>query len=140
MARAKSDHSLRTKTVSILQIVVSIVFWIWAIVNIVTDKVPFDAGVVSFLVPMAAGICGLKSAASNGEKRKSAGKFHIIFTVSGHLVVAANYALGVWLAPNMGYMIYCIVCAALWAITGIVFTIWGKQWVNEDPGAYGAFL
>lgn len=140
MARAKVDHSTRTRVVSLLQISVSLVFWIWAIVNTVSGKAkPVDGGVISFLFPMMAGIFGWKSLSGHDPTKKMA-KFSMAFTAVGHVLVSLNYVLGIVVAPNDAFMWYCITMTSLWAISGIVFTIWAVQWIKEEDAHYSQFL
>ena len=53
---------------------------------------------------------------------------HLILLVIGHLLVTANFMLGVVLASVQWFAIYCGSFATIWFVTGIVFLNWGIKW------------
>lgn len=128
---------IKVKLYTLCQIGVSLMFWIWALVNILKGR-GFDLGVVSFLFPLFAGIFGYLSTNSSRIKSKSMinVNLHLILTIFGHLFVTINYGLGAVISyirdHNMnGYFIYCVVFTGLWAISWILVSIWAYKWRNE---------
>lgn len=129
------DYSKKTKVVSMVQIAVSIPFWIYAIINTVLQRataMPVDWGTITFLLPLVAGVSGWKSVSGHNYRKKMA-KIHMWFTVIGHTVLTLNYILGIVLGLNHTvFLIYSTTSAFPWAITEIIFTIWGVQWMKQE--------
>merc|ERR1712087_687381 len=107
--------------------IVSAIFWAWAIANIIRSG-GFDLGAVSFLFPLVAGFDGFKSTNQNrdGRVRIRLATYHFYLTAFGHLFVAVNYLLGAIITDGV-YRLYCIIFTALWAITGFIFSFWAYQ-------------
>ena len=119
----------RIRIISSLQIIVSLIFWVWAMFNILNGKLPFDCGIISFVIPPVAGIFGLKSVQSNHRAgRGDIAKRHYRCTVYGHGLVTLNYIGGSFL-PEFS-TICCFVSALLWTAAGFVFTRWIHQWIR----------
>lgn len=120
-----------------VQIAVSIPFWIYAIINTVLQRataMPVDWGTFTFLLPLVAGVSGWKSVSGHNYRKKMA-KIHMWFTVIGHTVLTLNYIIGIVVAYVLNYTVLLInftTFAFLWAITGIIFTIWGVQWMKQE--------
>ena len=135
-ANTLTPWRIRVKLYSICQIVISLMFWIWALVNILR-RGGFDLGVISFLFPLFAGIFGYLS--TNSSRIKSKTMFnvniHLGLTIFGHFFVTINYALGAVITygdDNMrGYFIYCLIFTALWAVSWILISILAYKWRNE---------
>ena len=119
----------------------------WAVVNTVTRKaVPFDAGVVACLFPVAAGIAGLVSCmpsvavlnmnddAHQGDvlipkATSSVPRVYHVLCIVAHLVMAATYALAAAAGWNVAY---CCCGAMAWILTGIFATAVSFHWKNAD--------
>eukprot|EP00483_Globobulimina_turgida_P001231 UN01233 len=122
-----SSMRIKVKLYTIIQIGVSLMFWIWALVNILKDG-EFDAGVVSFVFPFFAGICGYVSTSKSYEKMLFV-NLHLGLTVAGHFLVTLNYLGGALISGvSMGFRIYCIIFTGLWFISWVLFGIWAWQW------------
>ena len=120
---------MRVKLYSIIQIIVALMFWIWALINIMKGQV-FDAGVISFIFPFFAGIFGYLSTykIKQQQERLLYVNLHLGLTIFGHFLVTLNYFGGILLAPYYAYYIYCIVFTAIWGISWILFTLFALKW------------
>lgn len=123
---------IKVKLYSLTQIIVSLTFWVWALINILVRDYPFDAGVISFAFSFFAGVIGWISTQNiNKQQIKRSllyANIHFGLTIFAHFLVTLNYIAGVIGAPNTGYMIYCIIFTALWAISGVLFSIIAFKW------------
>jgi len=96
----------------------SLFFWGWAILNIVTGKVPFDLGVVSFAFSALSSVFVLKRAVVDSEEISSRARNMVL---SSHLFVSFNYLLGVVaVRDRLGFQIYCGIFSIGWAFIGKV--------------------
>ena len=129
---------LRFKVIisSLVLIIISLIFWIWALINCFKDGI--DLGVLSFLFPFFGGLFGISTTKFIVNPRNRVmkqwsfyAKMHLYLTSFGCFIVAANYFLGVLLAQHKGYLIYCIIFTILWIIAGVIFTKWGYKWKND---------
>ena len=121
----------RIESISSLQIYVSVVFWGWAVLNVVTGKQPFDGGIIVFVFSLVAGIIGLESVKSTGDRRRLLAERHLRYTIVGHSLVTICYICGAIGATSENYVIYACTFAFLWAVTGLVFNNWIKQWIKK---------
>ena len=110
----------RISIISMLQIIVSLIFWAWAWFNNFTRKLPFDSGIIIFVLPFVTGIFGLQSAQSNGVRTRPLAEKHFRYTRISHVLVTISFIGGAFL-PQLSSA-FCILCAFLWAVTGLVFT------------------
>ena len=81
----------------------------------------FDAGVVSFVFPAVAGVCGFFSTKKSKGSQMLYANVHVGLTIFGDLLVALNYLIGA-IIPGLplGFKIYCAIFTALWFISGII--------------------
>ena len=115
---------------SISFIIISLIFWIWAIINTIQNS--FDAGVISFLtVLITHSIILVSRWKQRGTRRTSAisSKCASWSIVGTHLLVTLNYLGGIYAAVatdliepprRIGFAIYCGVAAVIWFISAIV--------------------
>jgi len=116
---------------SISFIIISLIFWIWAIINTIQHS--FDAGVISFLtVLITHTIILLSRWKQRGTRRTSAvsSKCSSWAVLGTHLLVTLNYLGGIYAAvatdlieppsKRTGFAIYCVVAALIWFISAIV--------------------
>ena len=118
--------------ISFLQIIVSLTFWTWAVVNMVTGKMKFDGGTISFATAFIAGLTGMASVRGDGDRRVLFAERYIRITFFSHSLVTVNYTLGAVGGSLIKFRIYCGVCAFLWAVTGFLFTRWTRQWIRKE--------
>ena len=116
-------------TYTLGQIVISLIFWAWALANILRGQ-GFDLGVISFALSFIAGILGITSVFSKGDRQKLLANLHLAMTAIGHLIVTLNYLAGAIIGAqvSVGFQIYCAVFTGLWFLSTIVLTIWANQW------------
>eukprot|EP01084_Bolivina_argentea_P286489 491453_1 len=118
---------IKVKVYTIVQMLVSLIFWIWALVNILRD-LGFDAGVISFVFPFFAGICGYVST-SKGYQKMLFVNIHLLLTVFGHFLVTLNYLAGVFVSGvSQDFKIYCAVFTGLWFVSWILCSFWAWKW------------
>ena len=113
---------------NILFIIVSLIFWIWAIFNTVHNS--FDLGVISFLSVLITHSIILFSRWKRGGRTSVSSKCASYTIVGTHSFVTLNYLGGIYAAVGtdliqppdrrMGFAIYCGVAAILWLISAIV--------------------
>ena len=116
-----------------------LVFWPWAIYNtlVLRDKsqsthMGLDFGSITFIFLLFAAIFGLTSI--DHSHMSIAAKYataHLILTPIGHIAVTINYIAGAILAPTHVYMVYCVIFAVIFAVTGIIFTKLAQNWRNS---------
>lgn len=121
---------------SLIQVLVSLTFWIWALINCFNEG--FDLGVISFMLPLFAGLYGYSTTRYIINPRNKVlknwafyGKIHYWLTLFGHLFVSINYLLGALLSKDKEFVIYCIIFTILWLIIGILFTYWAYKWKEK---------
>ena len=115
---------------SISFIIISLIFWIWAIINTIQNS--FDAGVISFLTVLITHSIILVSRWKQRGTRRTAisSKCASWSIVGSHLLVTLNYLGGIYAAvatdlieppsKRTGFAIYCGVAALIWFISAIV--------------------
>ena len=133
----KEDDSLLhhlniVKFVSIAQMLISLIFWIWALINIISGKdviswkLPFDGGIISLCGPFIAGIFGFKSTRKyygiddddeDNERRLVMANRYFWCTLFGHGIVAIHYALSIPLATERDLQIYFYTFTVLWLLS-----------------------
>eukprot|EP00815_Leptocylindrus_aporus_P010171 CAMPEP_0116065154 /NCGR_PEP_ID=MMETSP0322-20121206/9566_1 /TAXON_ID=163516 /ORGANISM="Leptocylindrus danicus var. apora, Strain B651" /LENGTH=172 /DNA_ID=CAMNT_0003551359 /DNA_START=91 /DNA_END=609 /DNA_ORIENTATION=- len=119
-ATCESDSTLqlRLKRFFLVVLFTSLFFWGWAVLNIVTGKVPFDLGVVSFAFSALSSAFVLKRAVVDSEEISSRAQKMVL---SSHLFVSFNYLLGVVaVRDKLGFQIYCGIFSIGWAFIGKV--------------------
>ena len=116
---------------SISFIIISLIFWIWAIINTIQHS--FDAGVISFLtVLITHSIILVSRWKQRGTRRTAAisSKCASYGIIGTHLLVTLNYLGGIYAAvatdliepssKRTGFAIYCGVAAVIWFISAII--------------------
>ena len=115
---------------SITFIIISLIFWIWAIINTIQNS--FDAGVISFLtVLITHSIILVSRWKQRGTRRTSTSSKCASWSIVGsHLLVTLNYLGGIYAAvatdlieppsKRAGFAIYCGVAAVIWFFSAIV--------------------
>ena len=143
---------IRVKYGSLIQIMASTFFWVWSIINAI--RIQFlDLGIITFLTLIIAGIFGQLSIRQvnlsnykdkSNEERKGLkySKYYFYGTIISHFLVTGNYTLGAIADrradDNIGFVIYCIIFALIWAVTGWIFSNWAKQWMRGlEPSGQG---
>ena len=122
---SSSSSSLQQRNFSIIFIIISLIFWIWAIVNTIKNH-RLDLGIVSFLSVLITHIllfCYHHQSNANSNCASCA-------VLCTHLFVTLNYVLGVYVAlwtdiefkpeRQIGFAMYCGVAALLWLISSII--------------------
>ena len=98
----------------------SFFFWVWALWNIISGKVPFDLGIVSFATSALSSFYLLKKTKSMKRKISSFTKY---LCLSSYVFVAINYALGALIGVRNDWAIfsvYCVIFTLLWIVVTIV--------------------
>ena len=122
----------RVRQYTVLQIAVSFVFWVWAIINSISD--PIDLGAVTFFTVICAGVAGQISLRTNSDQSaRTSSTVHMILTPLSHMLVCANYLLSVLVQDfksktRTGYR---WIAAIAWFLTGVVFSYIAIQWRNR---------
>mmetsp|Transcript_57466 Transcript_57466/g.69138 ORF Transcript_57466/g.69138 Transcript_57466/m.69138 type:complete len:153 (+) Transcript_57466:72-530(+) len=113
----KNEHveSLRLLAIAILS--VSTFFWMWAIYNTYTMEKGLDLGIISFLTSMLSSLY-IIYVIRKGNKIGIFGQSIVLVT---HLIVAANYAFGIFFALKVvkdkilaQFAAYCVTFTFLW--------------------------
>ena len=120
---SSSSQQQQQRNFSILFTVVSLIFWVWAVINTVHDH-SLDLGNISFLSVLITHSILLSSCC---QSNNNCGASYAI--LGTHLFVTLNYLLGVYVAlwtdiefkpeRQIGFAIYCGVAALLWLISSI---------------------
>ena len=96
--KAKQDLSLRIRIYCVVDIVLCLAFWIWALYHIIAKSEP-DAGSFTFLFVIISCIFGLMSVhyyhKERDDRARYFGVFHCITIVISHFLVTANYTAGI---------------------------------------------
>ncbi len=121
---------------------VSMFFFSWAVLNTLTMKKGFDLGVISFA------LSGLSSVYLYFRTRNDISDFiplriiHRVGILLSHLIVAANYALGVYFSFYAGktvyprFATYCVIFTIIW--TGVSIYTWRLIGQTMDINAFVA--
>ena len=119
-----SSSQQQQRNFSILFTVVSLIFWIWAVINTVHNH-SLDLGTISFLSVLITHSILLSSCC---QSNNNCGALYAI--LGTHLFVTLNYLLGIYFALGIdmiqpperrnGFAIYCGVAALLWFISAVV--------------------
>lgn len=102
-------------------------FWSWAVWNIVSGKVPFDLGVVSFASSAMSSFYLYQVAKLEKRQISSVGK---CITLSTFIAVSINYALGALIGIRNAWVqfsVYCIAFTILW----IAITLMGNSLIRS---------
>ena len=116
------------------QIIFSLIFWVWAMINTLVRDQGFDIGIATFPIPVIGGIFGLLSVYSRTSinNKLKLMIFHFIFMLCGNTALLIEYTMGAFdywgTDESTEYMIYCCIFAWLYAIALILFTYWSWQW------------
>ena len=124
---SSSSSSLQQRNFSIIFIIISLIFWIWAIVNTIKNH-RLDLGIVSFLsVLITHSILLFFCHHHQSDNNSNCASCAVLGT---HLFVTLNYLLGVYVAlwtdiefkpeRQIGFAIYCGVAALLWLISSLI--------------------
>jgi hypothetical protein len=128
----------RTRVYSVLLLLVSVFFWGWALRNTIDGKVPFDGGLVCFLLTGLAGVYGLKC---GDGSNLSYCKIHMYLTALSSFFVFAIYA-AVLVYLNVREetkenkdddkfpLVYAVPCGA-WLVAGVVLTVWSRELLHK---------
>ena len=128
--RQQSHEAKRQCYFSLLFILISLIFWIWAIINTTqSSSGGFDAGVISFLLVLIThSILLIRQWQRNGIPSTTS-KCPPYTIVGTHLLVTLNYLVGVYAAlatdlisdeRRTGFAVYCAIAAILWFVSAIV--------------------
>ena len=119
-----SSSQQQQRNFSILFTAVSLIFWIWAVINTVHNH-SLDLGTISFLSVLITHSILLSSCC---QSNNNCGASYAI--LGTHLFVTLNYLLGIYVAlgtdmiqppeRQSGFAIYCGVAALLWFISALV--------------------
>ena len=94
---AKKALSLRIRIYCLVDIVVCLVFWVWALYHVIV-KSQADAGSLTFFFVIISCIFGLMSVyfyhKERDDRARYFGMFHCITIVISHLLVTANFTAG----------------------------------------------
>eukprot|EP01084_Bolivina_argentea_P027248 50661_1 len=130
-------YSLKEKIqyCSIIQVIVSLIFWIWALLNVLRGTNNFDSGCVLFVLSLVSGMFGFASmnlSPSSPQKKKrralSFAHLNLGMTICSHILIALSYFGAAIMIRVTGFQIYCVISGILWSIALIPFTIWQVQW------------
>ena len=124
MSSSSQQQQQQQRNFSILFTVVSLIFWIWAVINTVHNH-SLDLGTISFLSVLITHSILLSSCC---QSNNNCGASYAI--LGTHLFVTLNYLLGIYVALGTdmiqpperrnGFAIYCGVAALLWFISAVV--------------------
>ena len=128
--RQQSHEAKRQCYFSLLFILISLIFWIWAIINTTqSSSGGFDAGVISFLLVLIThSILLIRQWQRNGIPSTTS-KCPPYTIVGTHLLVTLNYLVGIYAAlatdlisdeRRTGFAVYCAMAAILWFLSAIV--------------------
>ncbi|KAF4716919.1 hypothetical protein FOZ63_009722 [Perkinsus olseni] len=114
----RSHLQLKLRRYSAVIIPIGVFFWAWALLNVLSGKVPFDLGLVSFALIILTGVVG-----ATGDQQwthKKARRYRLLIYLS-HGFLSFNYLLGVIIGRSrLGFAIYCAVFMAIWCALMIV--------------------
>merc|ERR1712086_233680 len=129
LAAASADELSARKNVLAHAIIVaglSLVFWIWALFNTVSDD--FDFGLISFLFAGVIAVTGGFSVARAGNSPRAIQIYKWLSVISGGLV-CLNYGIAAFCVDPAWQIFYCLVGCVLW----IFLAFWGGRsvWLLE---------
>lgn len=111
------------------EIVVGGFFWLWAVFNVATRG--FDAGIISFLFAVCAGVLGAWTLRAPSRINSVA---YLVLLIVAHILVtlnwiggAKNWNTGSKMGPS-GFRIYCSFFACVWGLLGIFFGLIANCW------------
>ena len=114
-----------------LQIFISSTFWIWSLINNILGRSVsgvFDAGVLSFSLPLIAGIFGLLSTKHGSITLSKANKY-LGFTIAGHAIVTIHYLVtGMAFSRNPREQRYFFFGAGLWGFSLVFCSFLALKW------------
>ena len=94
---------------------ISCFFWAWAVLNIVSGKLPFDLGCISFATSATSSYYLLRSTTQKIPKISGLVKN---LTTASYLFVSVNYALGAMISSKKnfgtGFFVYCLLFTGVW--------------------------
>ena len=115
---------------SMIQMTVSFIFWMWALINIVSGRASFDLGVVTFIFPFIAGLSGYLSVSL---QRSIFVNLYLILTIFGHAIVTYNYCDGAGYFSKEGdkkLVAYTAIFAGIWFTSLTLYGRLAYEWRN----------
>uniref|UniRef100_A0A7S4N268 MARVEL domain-containing protein n=1 Tax=Odontella aurita TaxID=265563 RepID=A0A7S4N268_9STRA len=132
-----TDYVFFISRLASLLLIISTIFWIWAIVNTVT-KDYFDGGVYTFFSVILSSIYVLYLVYQRpGTLRSSSLCVETLLLIpsGSHLLVAVHYAIGASFTPHAWGELYCVTFSGLWFGFSIVYIVFVFKLMGKNRAA-----